>query len=93
MAGLGNIWRCESLFIARQHPWTPPSALDDAALGGLIETAARLIRASVTAARGGERWVYGRAGRPCRRCRTPISRARMGTEPRTVYWCDRCQPK
>ena len=91
VAGLGNIWRCESLFVARRNPWTPRSALDDGELRNLISTGARLIGASAGGARG-ERWVYGRAGRPCRWCRTPIRRGRLGAEPRTVYWCPQCQP-
>jgi endonuclease-8 len=42
----------------------------------------------------GERlWVYGRAGKPCRRCGTPISRARQGPHARSTYWCPRCQPR
>ena len=47
--------------------------------------------------RGGEQlWVYGRSGRPCRRCGTPIrsrrSRSGSGDLVRTVYWCPTCQP-
>lgn len=38
-------------------------------------------------------WVYGRAGRPCRRCGTPIRMLVHGrTMPRRVYWCPGCQP-
>lgn len=37
------------------------------------------------------RWVYGRTGRPCRRCGTPIESATLGELPRRVYWCPRCQ--
>jgi endonuclease VIII len=37
-------------------------------------------------------WVYGRAGRPCRRCGAPISRRRQGPHARSTYWCPRCQP-
>lgn len=36
-------------------------------------------------------WVYGRAGKPCRRCGTPISRAKQGPNARSTYWCTRCQ--
>lgn len=42
-------------------------------------------------ARRGRHWVYGRAGRPCRRCGTPIRALRHGDLPRTTYWCPRCQ--
>jgi endonuclease-8 len=37
-------------------------------------------------------WVYGRAGKPCRRCGTPIMRAKQGPHVRSTYWCPRCQP-
>ena len=41
----------------------------------------------------GSRHVYGRTGRPCPRCRTPIASAQQGTDiPRTTYWCPTCQP-
>jgi endonuclease VIII len=36
-------------------------------------------------------WVYGRTGRPCRRCGTPISRQKQGPFVRSTYWCPRCQ--
>ena len=36
-------------------------------------------------------WVYGRAGQPCRRCGTPISRRKQGPFARSTYWCERCQ--
>jgi len=37
-------------------------------------------------------WVYGRAGKPCRRCGTAISRRRQGPHARSTYWCEECQP-
>jgi len=42
--------------------------------------------------RGGSLWVYGRAGRPCRRCGTLIASRAHGDLPRVTYWCPRCQP-
>lgn len=36
-------------------------------------------------------WVYGRAGKPCRRCGTPISRRKQGPYVRSTYWCEKCQ--
>jgi endonuclease-8 len=38
-------------------------------------------------------WVYGRGGQPCRRCGTPITRAKQGPHLRSTYWCERCQLK
>ena len=37
-------------------------------------------------------WVYGRAGKPCRRCGTPISMRAQGKDARLTYWCANCQP-
>ena len=47
--------------------------------------------------RGEQNWVYGRRGRPCRRCGTPIStagQAAAGEDPqeRITFWCPHCQP-
>jgi endonuclease-8 len=40
----------------------------------------------------GERlWVYGRAGKPCRRCATPVKMAKQGRDARLTYWCPACQ--
>ena len=38
------------------------------------------------------RYVYGRAGRPCRRCGTPIRVQAQGPHARLTYWCPNCQP-
>ncbi len=46
---------------------------------------------SAAGSRAGERWVYGRAGLPCRRCRVLIRTRTMGQLPRRLYWCPRCQ--
>ncbi len=106
MAGVGNVYRAEILFIGRVDPFATVASLDDAALGRLIATARRLLLANAGRGRGPERtttggareaggaslWVYGRAGRPCRRCRTPVRAARLGRDlPRTVWWCPSCQ--
>lgn len=42
--------------------------------------------------RGGALAVYGRAGRPCRRCGSRIAVARTGPHARSTYWCPTCQP-
>lgn len=42
--------------------------------------------------RGGNLYVYSRAGRPCRRCGTPIQSRTTGALPRRTYWCPSCQP-
>jgi endonuclease-8 len=36
-------------------------------------------------------WVYGRGGKPCRKCGTPIRSRKTGPDARLVYWCPSCQ--
>jgi endonuclease-8 len=106
LAGIGNVYKSEVLFVERVDPWTRVGDLDDGILARLISTARRLLllnadrrrgEARVTtdghrAAAGQPLWVYGRAGRPCRRCGTIIERRRQGVDlPRLTYWCPRCQ--
>jgi endonuclease-8 len=100
VAGIGNVVRNEVLFMELVHPWTPIRALDAETLGRLVESAARVLRAGAATGRrittgnpnrGASLWVYRRAGRPCRRCRTIIRAARQGSGARTTYWCPSCQ--
>ena len=41
---------------------------------------------------GARLWVYGRQGRPCRRCGTAILTRKQGPGVRSTYWCPECQP-
>jgi endonuclease-8 len=93
LAGIGNIWRNETLFAEQIDPYAPVADLDDATLVRLIATARRKLRASVGVAPGRSPMaVYRRAGRPCPRCRAIIRSAPSGGSlPRTTYWCPSCQ--
>lgn len=96
LSGIGNIYRCESLFGCGVDPFATVGSLPDDVLARVVTTARRMMRASVagTARVAGIRSRYGvyrRAGRPCRRCGTLIRARRHGTPPRTLYWCPRCQ--
>ncbi|HET9416308.1 MAG TPA: DNA-formamidopyrimidine glycosylase family protein [Candidatus Limnocylindria bacterium] len=101
VAGIGNVYKSEVAFLERLDPWAPISAFEDEELRAALLTARRLMHANVrggarvttgSAARGGGLWVYGRAGRPCRRCGTPIEQRRQGELARQTFWCPRCQP-
>ena len=93
LAGIGNIWRNETLFHERVDPWALVRELDDQVLERLVATAHRLLRDSVEQRPGrAPIWVYRRMGRPCRRCGTLIrSRPLSSDNPRTTYWCPTCQ--
>ena len=93
LAGIGNIWRNETLFADRVNPLVAVRELDDESLAALVATARRLLLQSTGVAPGrAPMRVYRRTGRPCRRCGTPIRSAALSPSmPRTSYWCPRCQ--
>jgi endonuclease-8 len=93
LAGIGNIWRNETLFVERTDPFATVASLDEAHLRRLVSTARRLLLESVSTAPGRARLrVYRRAGRPCPRCGTLIRSRPLAAElPRTTYWCPNCQ--
>ncbi len=105
LAGIGNVYKSEVLWLERVAPAAPVADVDDATLARLVATARRLLLVNVDRGRRPERvttgadrravgplYVYGRSGRPCRRCGTPIASARQGRDlPRTTYWCPVCQ--
>lgn len=98
MAGVGNVYKCEVLFLERVHPSTPMADVDPdrrLALARrsrriMVPNALRSVR-NTTGLPGRESWVYGRAGRACRRCRTAIESAWIGGDERITYWCPSCQ--
>ncbi len=112
VAGIGNIYKSEVLFMAGVSPFTPASAVPQPVLERLLELARGLLQDNVVEsaspriqtyrnlrmtnpAMGHDEslWVYGRAGKPCRTCGTPIDVKKMGIDARTTYWCRCCQPE
>jgi endonuclease VIII len=110
MAGIGNVFKSEVLFVAGLDPFRTVGSLTDEQIETLIAVARELLRANVietdraTAATwGGYRrttrradpgarlWVYGRGGKPCRQCGTPVEYQKHGPDARGTYWCPRCQ--
>jgi len=100
LAGLGNVYRCEALFLEGLDPWTPLADLDEVRLRHLVEVARDLIRGNAGTPTSPHRdvglgparcFVYGRPGRPCRRCATNIRSGRLGAQARTAFWCPSCQ--
>jgi endonuclease-8 len=102
LAGIGNLYKAETLFLRGVYPWTATGEVPD--LPGLVNLAQRLLSSNkgrwtqVTTGslrKREEQWVYGRADRACRRCGTTIRRwtggDSVGTD-RITYWCPRCQP-
>jgi len=100
VAGFGNEYAAELLFLRGLLPTTPAVDVDAAAL---VDLGARTIRANRDRADrtftgvnrpGRTTWVYGRADRPCRRCGALIRTGALGAEAareRILFWCPQCQ--
>jgi endonuclease-8 len=111
VAGIGNIYKSEVLFMAGVNPFTPAGAVPQPVLERMMDIARGLLKDNVIDG-SSERiqtyrslrmtnpatehdeslWVYGRAGKPCRKCATPIEMRKMGIDARSTYWCPNCQP-
>jgi endonuclease-8 len=100
IAGFGNEYANEILFVRGTLPTTPAAETDAAAI---VDLGARMIRVNRNrvnrtftgdARPGRTTWVYRREGRPCRRCGTLILGGSLGADPtreRIVFWCPTCQ--
>jgi endonuclease-8 len=100
VAGFGNEYANEILFVRGILPTTPAPEVDTASL---VEVGTRMIRANRDRSGrtftgdsrpGQSTWVYRREGRPCRRCGTQIRGGELGADPtreRIIFWCPVCQ--
>ena len=90
LAGIGNIYKSESLFAAGVNPFVKVVMLDDATVKAIVTAARKLLRKN--AASRDEPWhVYGRHGEQCRKCGSIIERRAQGPDARLTYWCPKCQ--
>lgn len=99
LAGIGNVYKSEILFLGGVSPFVRVRDLDDATLDRLVVIARELMRRNLgpgmrrtTAALSpGLVWVYRRSGRPCRKCGRTIERKVQGELARSTYFCPTCQ--
>jgi len=110
VAGIGNVYKSEVLFLSGVHPEVPSSAVPQSTLERMMDLARGLLQDNVKDGTSGQIqtyrnlrqwnkasehddsvWVYGRRGKPCRKCGTPIEMKKMGLEARSTYWCPNCQ--
>ncbi|MGA7206141.1 MAG: DNA-formamidopyrimidine glycosylase family protein [Specibacter sp.] len=106
LAGIGNIYRNELCFLGGVHPSVVVGEVPG--LPRILDLAKRLLEANkdrpLRSTTGGPAradaalWVYGLAGKPCKRCGSLIQHAKMADPaapthaPRDIYFCPRCQP-
>jgi endonuclease-8 len=101
LAGIGNLYKAEILFLRGLWPWTPVSAVPD--LEGTVRLAQELVASNRgrwartttgSLRRGQTSYVYGRRAQPCLRCGAAIRKSSVAhREERVTYWCPRCQPE
>ena len=105
IAGIGNIYADEALFISGISPARKAGRLTQEECALVIQSAKRVLARAIRA--GGssisdylhpdgsagryqnQHRVYGRTGQPCVNCRTAILRAVIGQ--RSSHYCPRCQ--
>lgn len=90
-AGIGNIYKCETMWLHRANPWLLTETLGDDELAGMYATARRLMKQSVEGMGFARRAVHARGHRPCPRCATPVAVRAQGVLGRLTYYCPRCQ--
>ena len=105
VAGVGNIYADESLFMSRISPHTPCNRLGLQQLERLHAAVVEVLTTSIGAGGttfsdfrdltgtngnyGHAAWVYRRSGEPCRACGSPIQRDKLSG--RSSHWCPNCQ--
>lgn len=105
VAGIGNIYADEALFLSGIHPKTLCIDLSRKQIDRLRTNILQVLQASIDArgttfstfrsvegvngSYGGVAWVYARDGDPCRTCGSVIQRLRMAG--RSAHFCPRCQ--
>ncbi len=101
LAGPGNLYRTEALFLQGVSPWTPVGdgrdlpRLVDRLRRAMLHNRGRAEQSTTGSTRPGEtHWVFQREGKPCRRCGTRIPQVMQGDPggERVTTWCPHCQP-
>jgi formamidopyrimidine-DNA glycosylase len=107
VAGVGNIYADESLFLSGIHPTTLCCDLTPPQIGVLRQSVIKVLQDSIEAQGttfsdfrtvegingnyGGQAWVYGQDGQPCKVCGTTIERLKLAG--RSAHFCPQCQPQ
>ena len=100
VAGIGNIYKSECLYIARINPFAGAASIGAEKANELMVLARRLMKRNLspgipmrtTRVGGSSRvWVYKRSGEACFTCGTKIRMKRQGEMNRSTYYCPACQ--
>ncbi|MBI2029804.1 DNA-formamidopyrimidine glycosylase [Candidatus Gottesmanbacteria bacterium] len=105
ISGIGNIYANDGLFCAKIHPKTKAKDLDKKQIQKLHECLLMVLKNGIKYKGASENlfrdafgqkgelqnyfYVYAREGKPCKVCRTPIVKFRLGG--RGTFFCPKCQ--
>jgi endonuclease-8 len=98
-SGIGNVYKSESLFLAKLDPWARVGELSRETLSAYLVRVRKLMlrnrvggrRRTRFATDGPALWVYGRSGELCLKCGETVRMRRQGAAGRSTYWCPACQ--
>jgi endonuclease-8 len=91
VSGIGTVWKSEGCFLAGVSPWRRLAKISDGEALRVIAEVRPLMERSAEGGGRQRRWVFERAGLPCRRCDTPIEFRGQGDDNRNTFWCPECQ--
>ena len=98
VSGIGNIYRCEALFMGSIDPMRLTNELPEEVVHACLIWTQKTMRRNLLPGRrrtrwesGPSHWVYGRDGERCLRCDARVQAERTGTFDRRLYWCPGCQ--
>jgi endonuclease VIII len=92
IAGIGNLWKVESSFLAGIDPWRPAGRVSDEEALAIVHAARpRMQQSALDGNQSRFRTIYGRSGQPCPRCGASIRSRGQGDDNRITYWCPGCQ--
>ncbi len=105
VAGIGNIYADEALFISGIRPRQVCDRLTKKQIACLHEAIIQVLKTSIESGGttfsdfrdvhgtngnyGGVAWVYGREGEPCRSCASEVVRVQLAG--RSAHYCPQCQ--
>ncbi len=105
IAGIGNIYANESLYLSKIHPSTPSNQLKKEQIKSLKNNLVKVLKLGLKYGGASDEYyihpdttkgtyqnhflIYGKAGKPCKKCGSIIKRISLGG--RGTYFCPSCQ--
>jgi formamidopyrimidine-DNA glycosylase len=105
ISGIGNIYACDALLLAKIHPSRKANSLNDDEIKKLFKANEKVLKAGIKYRGASDQYyldalghkgsyqdhflVYGRAGKKCFKCNGTVEKIKLGG--RGTYYCPKCQ--